>query len=656
MPGQAPPARTQRESTARETAHDHTSQRGDGSVIQQLRSINFYILILLDAALVLAAHALAYLTRFEFAVPAVHLEQFTSVLPVLVPLKIACFLYFDLYKGMWRYTSLPELVDIARATTVSTVLLLAYIVFFRNFQGFSRSVFILDWVYTMAFVAGVRIGIRMVYGTGFVTLSRVLLPRPGQNPDQTTCVLLGAGKAGETLLRESQSNRASDLRIVAIFDDDKSMHGHSIHGVPVVGGLDALPEWKRIEKFGVTDALIALPDASGEEIRHLMTLCERADLACRRIPSLTDIAGGRVSIKDLRDVDYKDLLGRQPVSLDDRKIAGYLRGKVVLVTGAGGSIGSELCRQILAYGPKRLLLLDASEYALYTIQMELEHERDFHDYETLLGSLCDEAWVKHIITAHSPDVIFHAAAYKHVPLLEANPWQAVYNNILATNALVSMAVKRGVPRLLIVSTDKAVRPTNVMGASKRVTEKIMQAHCGNGTAMMAVRFGNVLGSTGSVIPLFRRQIEHGGPVTVTHPDVVRYFMTIEEACQLILQAGSMGEGGELFVLNMGRPVRIADMAADLIRLSGREPGTDIELRYIGLRPGEKLYEELITEDEGVVPTQHDKIMVLRGQTCDVLTLTRHLEELREAADSRNPERIRQKLGHLVPEYHPEKAG
>jgi FlaA1/EpsC-like NDP-sugar epimerase len=221
---------------------------------------------------------------------------------------------------------------------------------------------------------------------------------------------------------------------------------------------------------------------------------------------------------------------------------------------------------------------------------------------------------------------------------------------------VSTAVKRGVPRLLIVSTDKAVRPTNVMGASKRVTEKIMQAHCGNGTAMMAVRFGNVLGSTGSVIPLFRRQIEHGGPVTVTHPDVVRYFMTIEEACQLILQAGSMGEGGELFVLNMGRPVRIADMAADLIRLSGREPGTDIELRYIGLRPGEKLYEELITEDEGVVPTQHDKIMVLRGQTCDVLTLTRHLEELRQAADSRDPERIRQKLGHLVPEYHPEKAG
>lgn len=621
---------------------------------QRLKSINFYILLFLDAGLVAAAHALAYLTRFEFDIPPEHMEQLLSVLPVLIPVKLACFLYFNLYKGMWRYTSLPEILDATRATLAATILILTYIVFFRNFQGFSRSVFILDWFYSLALVAGLRVGIRLVYGTGFVTLSRLFMPQPKASGTRTNCVLLGAGKEGEGMLRESLGNPDSDLNIVAIFDDDKGMHGHSIHGVPVVGSLDALPEWKRVDKFGAQDALIALPTASGEQMRHIINLCETSGLTCHRIPSLTDIARGRISIKDLRDVNYNDLLGREQISLDIGKITDYLRGKTILVTGAGGSIGSELCRQIIGFSPKRLLLLDAAESALYAIQMELEHELNFHSYKTLLGTLCNSHWVRSILEEHKPDVIFHAAAYKHVPLLEANPWQAVYNNILATNTLISTAVALDVPRLLVVSTDKAVRPTNVMGASKRVTEKIMQAYCGNGTRLMAVRFGNVLGSTGSVIPLFRRQIEHGGPVTVTHPKVVRYFMTIEEACQLILQAGSMGKGGELFVLKMGQQVRIADMAADLIKLSGKEPGRDIEIRFIGLRPGEKLYEELITADEGVVPTEHDKIMVLKGQTCAANGLSDILDELKAAADARDSERIRQNLVRLVPEYTPQK--
>nr|WP_209280111.1 nucleoside-diphosphate sugar epimerase/dehydratase [Desulfobaculum xiamenense] len=617
-----------------------------------MKSINFYVLIALDAGLVSVAHLLAYLTRFEFDIPPQHLQQLVAVLPMLVPIKLVCFLSFDLYKGMWRYTSLPELVDIAKGTAVASVLVLAYVVLFHNFQGFSRSVFILDALYTVALVAGLRLGIRMVYGTGFVALSS-MFTRRGPTRPRTPCVLLGMGEAGEGMLRESVGNPNSDIRIVAIFDDDKSSHGRCIHGVPVVGALDALPEWKRIEKFKTTEALIATPAQTGEEMRHMMKLCEDSGLTCRRIPSLSEIAAGRVSIKNLRDVNYRDLLGREPVNLDVEGIAGYLRGKTVLVTGAGGSIGSELCRQIAGYGPRKLLLLDASEFALYTIQMELEHELRFHDYETLLGSLCDGKWLRDTLETHRPDVIFHAAAYKHVPMLEVNPWQAIYNNVLATQSLIGHAVRLGVPRLLVVSTDKAVRPTSVMGASKRVTERIMQSHCGNGTRLMAVRFGNVLGSAGSVVPLFRRQIECGGPVTVTHPDVVRYFMTIEEACQLILQAGSMGEGGEIFVLRMGRPVRIADMAADLIRLSGREPGRDVEIRFTGLRPGEKLYEELITQDEGVVPTGHNKIMVLRGQTCESAELAPLIDDLKAAADARDHTLIRQNLVRIVPEYTPD---
>jgi len=620
----------------------------------RLKSVNFYILLALDLALVLAAHWLAYATRFEGHLPAEHARRMLHLLPVVGPIKLLCFFGLDLYKGMWRYTSLPDLLNIVKAATAASLLAVLYLLLTHTAQGYSRSVLLLDWLYTCLLVSGLRVGIRMIYGVGMISLPDFVRAR--RRPVRRNCVLLGAGKAGEKIVREVSSSPASGLRVAAIFDDDPGKQGRLLHGIPIIGPVRSLPDWLSRTKDDIHEALIAMPSVSGETMRGVVAVCEEAGMPCRRIPSLSEIASGDISIKDLRDVDYQDLLGREQADLDIPAIAGYLEGKTVLVTGAGGSIGSELCRQIVNFAPTRLLLLDSSEFNLYSIQMELEHERGFTNYETLLGSLTDREWTNFVLDAHAPDVIFHAAAYKHVPMLESNPWQAVTNNIQATAHLVASAVERKVERLLVVSTDKAVRPTNVMGASKRLTERIMRAHCGRGTRLMAVRFGNVIGSAGSVVPLFRRQIERGGPVTVTHPEVTRYFMTIEEACQLILQAGSMGEGGEIFILRMGRPVKIADMARDLIRLSGKEPDTDVEIRFIGLRPGEKLYEELITEGEDVVPTDHPQIMVLTGDGCVWEDIADSIDALRKAADCRDGEAIRAALRKAVPEYDPDKAG
>jgi FlaA1/EpsC-like NDP-sugar epimerase len=622
-------------------------------MVRRLRQLNFYILLALDVAMVLAAHWMAYLTRFEGGIPPWHMERLIALLPVVAVVKPGCFFFFRLYRGMWRYTSLPDLVNVLKAVTASSFILFAWLVLTRHFAGFSRSVFLLDWLYTFIFIAGLRVSIRMVCGMGMVDLPGVLRLARRPRATRRRVVLLGAGKAGEKIIREVRDTPEAGFEIAAVFDDDPAKQGRTIHGLPVITPMSALTRWVTAGVEEVQEALIAIPSLSGEGVRRMVGICEQAGLPCRRIPSLAEIARGSVSIKDLRDVDYKDLLGRETVELDSGSIADCLAGKTVLVTGAGGSIGSELCRQIAAFGPGRLLMLDASEFNLYQIQMELEHERGLTCHVPLLGTLQDKAWTADVLGGNRPDVIFHAAAYKHVPMLEANPWQAVYNNVLATGHLVSLAVELGLPRLLVVSTDKAVRPTNVMGASKRLTERIMQAHCGRGTRLMAVRFGNVIGSAGSVVPLFRRQIERGGPVTVTHPDVVRFFMTVEEACQLILQAGSMGGSGEIFVLRMGQPVRIADMARDLIRLSGKEPDKDVEIRYIGLRPGEKLFEELITEGEGVVPTAHSKIMVLQGNSCGWNDLSGLIEDLRLAADQRDGAALRALLKRGVPEYRPE---
>ena len=480
-----------------------------------------------------------------------------------------------------------------------------------------------------------------------------------------------------------QENAAISYKAVALVDDNPEKIGLRLHGVPIVGLTDDLKEHAR--RVLAQEALITSVNVDGAQMRRLVALCRSAQLPFKVMPGLGELISGKVSIKNIRDISYKDLLGREEVQLDQEKIGGYIRGKTVLITGAGGSIGSELCRQILRFSPGMIVLFDSSEENLYNVQMELRHEHEQVATSTVLGKVQDIRLLDRIFRRFSPSVVFHTAAYKHVPLVERNPWQAVDNNIAGTQLLMEAAILYGVERFVLVSTDKAVRPTNVMGASKRVTELLMLAYssdvwdgclnpswAGGGrtsdlsgshldsrpdrhrTRFMGVRFGNVLGSSGSVIPLFKRQIEKGGPVTVTHPDVTRYFMSAEEAAQLILQAGSMGDGGEIFILKMGEPIKIAHMAYELIKLTGREPESEIEIRFIGLRPGEKLYEELITEGEGIVDTTHEKIMVLKGDTfIPCRELHRRLETLTEYAINLNSQGIKRSLQEIVPEYIPD---
>ncbi|HPL97743.1 MAG TPA: nucleoside-diphosphate sugar epimerase/dehydratase, partial [Smithellaceae bacterium] len=477
---------------------------------------------------------------------------------------------------------------------------------------------------------------------------------------QKRVLIVGAGRAGEKILREIMENKALNYNVLGFIDDDPAKHGLSIHGVRVLGDVACLEQITAT--LDVEQIFIALPSADGDTTRRIVEACLKTGISHKILPGIGELIDGRVSTKMLRDINYEDLLGRKPIQLDKRGIRDYLDDRVVLVTGCGGSIGSELCRQIVKYQPAKLILLDAGELNLFKIQMELRHELYMSKFEPVLGQVQDIRLIDKVFEKFQPEVVFHAAAYKHVPMIETNPWQAVDNNIVGSRVVMDAAIRHNVGRFVLVSTDKAVRPTNVMGASKRVTELIMQCSQGNGTKFVAVRFGNVVGSSGSVIPFFRRQIAHGGPVTVTHPEVNRFFMTIPEAAQMILQAGMMGEGGEIFLLKMGTPVKIADMARDLIRLSGKEPDEDIKIIYTGLREGEKLYEELITEGEDILPTTHKNVMVLKSNGLSAntscheetrLNLYRQIDELMSLARSYDARAIKAKLKEIVPEYTPQ---
>ena len=529
--------------------------------------------------------------------------------------------------------------------------------FLNRFQGYSRAVFAIDGVLTFLLIGGLRMTIR----TYFNYYGDVRKPADSFPKIHSKKVLIiGAGDAGEKILREIIENYQLHYKVVGFIDDDPEKRGRSIHGVTVIGDVVHLVQV--LENEEVEEILIAVPSATGEQIRRIVETCRNCDVSYKIVPGIGELIDGKVSVKVLRDISYEDLLGRPPVSLEVSVIRHYLDGKTVLITGCGGSIGSELCRQVIKFQPSFVIMLDASEENLFKIQTELQNEKYFQHYTAILGHVQNQHLLDDIFKKYKPQVVFHAAAYKHVPMLEKNPWEAVFNNILGSRMVMETSLRYGVERFVLVSTDKAVRPTNVMGTSKRITELIMQSLQGNGTKFMAVRFGNVVGSSGSVIPLFRRQIEQGGPVTVTHPEVNRYFMTIPEASQLILQAGAMGEGGEIFILKMGTPVKIADMARDLIRLSGKEPDVDIKIVFTGLREGEKLYEELITVGEDILPTKHEKVMVLRSNgyfsgACTLPAakekLNKAIDELIRQANSHNNKNIKKKLKEIVPEYTPQ---
>ena len=629
-------------------------------MIIQLRNRNFYIVFFMDLLLFSAALFSAYLIRFEFALTSGNFDQMADLLPWFLATKALLFFQNGLYRGMFRYTGITDMWKLAKTTVLAMLIIMSGMLVTHHFEGFSRAVFLLDAILTFLFIGGFRLSIRYLFNEYQFQQQNGYHRHWFNEYSGSQVVIYGAGSTGEKILRELNENPRLQYNVVGFIDEEKTKWGKSIHSIPIMGGIKEIPRIK--ERYNIKEILIAAPSTTGDQMRAIVDTCKASGIAFKTMPGMAELIDGKTSFTTLRKVHYRDLLRRKPVVLESDKISDYLNQKVVMVTGAGGSIGSELCRQIIQFQPRKIIMFDASEPSLYNIQMELKHRVGYQDYITILGQVQDKNLVNKVMGIYKPHVVFHAAAYKHVPMLEQNPWQAVSNNIQGCQILLENTLKHKVEHFVMVSTDKAVRPTNIMGTSKRICELLVRAYCGNGTRMMSVRFGNVVGSAGSVIPLFQEQIKRGGPVTVTHPEVTRFFMTIPEASQLILQAGAQGEGGEIFILEMGTSIKIADLALDLIRLSGKEPETDIKITYTGLRQGEKLFEELITDDEGVSPTHHEKIMVLHpngdwngfgNQEGFRSYLLTHLEQLYDAAGNHDVCAIRQKMNEIVPEFTPQ---
>ncbi|VVS94880.1 polysaccharide biosynthesis protein [Desulfoluna spongiiphila] len=625
----------------------------------KLRRNSILFVLLSDLLILVTVFYLAHLIRFDFNLPSGFRANYSTMLFSVVLFKIAVFSSFKLYRGMWRFTSITDLFNVLKASTVSSVLIVLFLLYLNRFQGLSRSVFVIDWFLTVLLVSGFRIIVRLYFEGRFKVWARLILPvffygsKDSFWTPRKRLLIIGAGNSGEKIYREIRDNASLDFDIIGFVDDHPSKHGKYIHGKLVLGGIEDLK--MIIEKTNSDELLIAIASATSKQMRCIVAECKETGLPYKTIPGIGEIISGEVSVNSIREVSYNDLLGRDNIKLDSVLINTMLTNSTVLVTGAGGSIGSELCRQICRFNPDKVILFERAESPLYAIDMELKHHFPHLTIVPVLADIQYPSQLEKVFEKYKPQSVFHAAAYKHVPMMECHAWKAVKNNIIGTQNVVEISKKYGVKRFVLVSTDKAVRPTNVMGTTKRIAEMVVlnQMYDENcHTKFMAVRFGNVVGSAGSVLPLFKKQIEEGGPITVTHKDITRYFMTIPEAAQLILQAGAMGEGGEIFILNMGDPVKIDALARDFIRLSGFEPDVDIEINYIGLRPGEKLYEELITEGEGIVPTDHRKIMVLKGQEKDLVKLNGNIDALSSLAEEQNGDAVRKGLMKIVPEYHP----
>jgi len=576
--------------------------------------------------------------------------QYLRLLVFFIILKLIVFGCFKQYQGWWRFVGISDLLSIVKASLVSALILV--VLWFsllmsepvrlklREVTTISQAIFILDMFATIVFLGGLRMAVRL-YHEEFLTEVSGKLKR---------FLIVGAGNAGEALLRELHRMPVGQYDVVGFIDDEPAKQGMSIHGIPVLGRVDQLPQI--CQKHNIEEIAIAMPSATAKQLRKVVQICEGAKVRFRTVPSVTDIASGKYRVSQIRDVDINDLLGRETVKLDLDIIERYLKDKVILVTGAGGSIGSEMCRQVCGFEPKLLLLLEQAENVLFFIERELRKSFPKVAMETLICDITDQKRVEQIFEKFKPQVVIHAAAHKHVPLMETNPGEAIKNNIVGTKTVADTADKYGAGNFVMISTDKAVNPTSIMGSSKRVAEMYIQdLNKTSNTHFVTVRFGNVLGSNGSVVPVFKSQIATGGPVTVTHPEMKRYFMTIPEASQLVLQAAAMGKGGEIFVLDMGEPVKIVDLAKELITLSGFRPGEDIEIVFTGIRPGEKLFEELSIKGEDMVPTRHAKIGIWENN----IPLTR--EQLRQmidnlvmTADTQDYTQIVSAIKRIVPEY------
>ena len=596
-------------------------------------------LVMLDVFLLTIALYLAIATKFGVKLTKYYLSEWFMIWGTLVVVGIVCNSAFKLYNSLWRYASIDELFLILSSGVLTGI------VFFGAMNlldiEVAYSVYFLIIVYNTIFLGLSRLGYRMLRMVSSTTPLRL-------DQDVKRVLIIGAGHTGIMVIKELRRHPELRLRPVALLDDDINTHGSQIMGVKVHGGHDKVQEIAR--RFDIDEIILAIPNAPRKVQSAILNECKKTRCKLKILPSISSLINEDVTIKNIRNVQIEDLLGREPVNLDVDGICDYITNQVVLVTGGGGSIGSELCRQIARYNPKQLLVLDIYENNAYELQQELKMEHPQLNLKVLIASVRDAARIESIFSTYKPSVVFHAAAHKHVPLMEENPQEAVKNNVFGTLNVVECADKYGVRRFVMISTDKAVNPTNIMGATKRLCEMIIQGmNKKSKTEYVAVRFGNVLGSNGSVIPLFKKQIAAGGPVTVTHPEITRFFMTIPEAVQLVLQAGAMAKGGEIFVLDMGQPVKIADLAKDLIRLSGFEPDVDIEIKYTGLRPGEKLYEELLMAEEGLTATKHEKIFIGKPMNIDMDELKKELEKLRFIATGSN-ESIIEFVKELVPTY------
>ncbi len=586
---------------------------------------------------------------------------FHEMLIFVVIVKVLVFGHFRLYAGWWQYVSVQDLVETFKASHISTAIILAG-VYGANYLWTAGlltpgpppegqllvpvpdTVLIIDWAATIALVGGMRFLVRIIREGS----------RPVSPAGLTRVLIVGAGNAGEGVLRELYRLPVERYHVVGFVDDDPRKRGIRIHGVPVLGGIGDLAEVA--ETQNAEEVVIALPQPKREELRRIIEVCKGQKLTFRIVPGVADLIEGRIDVSRLREVDINDLLGREPVSLNVEEIGSFLAGKVVLVTGAGGSIGSELCRQVAAFRPKQLVLLEQAENNLFHIDRELDRSHPRLKRAAVVADICDRGRLETVFERFRPAVVFHAAAHKHVPMMELNPGEAIKNNVFGTRNVADMACRFGSEAFVLISTDKAVNPTSIMGCTKRVAEMYCQALSASeaceSTKYVIVRFGNVLGSAGSVVPIFREQIARGGPVTVTHPEMRRYFMTIPEATQLVLQAGTMGRGGEIMLLDMGEPVKVVDLARDMITLSGYRPDLDVRIEFLGMRPGEKLFEELRTTGEDVLPTHHAKIFIWQGRTCTPEEMDRALETLGAVSDAAGDQAVRDALKAVVPEYEP----
>ena len=568
---------------------------------------------------------------------------FKQTLPLVTVVYLFSFIFFGLYKGLWQYASVKELLRIFKAVAIGSFLTVGGMVFVLNLRGFPRSVYIIHPLLLFLFVGASRFGGRIFK---HISPSSLLL----NISDLKQVILVGAGDAGEMIVRESLRHPENGYRVVGFVDDDPEKVNKDIHGVKILGLIETLPEI--VKRKSVDEIVITIPSASREQIRRIIDVCNETKVPFKITPSLSDVMGGRVTFNQVRKVEVKDILSREAVKLDLEGISHYVSGKRILITGAGGSIGSELCRQLTRFNPELLILFGRGEFSLYNIERELREKYPSLAVRPVIANIRDESRTRAVLNYHKPHVIFHVAAHKHVPLMEANPCEAIKNNVVGSKILMEAAEDYDVKRFVLISTDKAVNPVNFMGVSKRIAELLLQSMAKrNRCKFSAVRFGNVLESRGSVVPLFKQQITKGGPITITHPEVTRYFMTVSEAAQLVIQAGAMGEGGEIFVLNMGDPVKIIDLARDLIRLSGFEPEIDIKIKTSGLRPGERMHEKLVAEGEKVQATQHEKILIIKPNEVEVKKISEVVKELEKLAVEEDIQGLVRKIRQIVPEFN-----